>query len=48
MTTVSRPLETRHEETYEEPQYSTRDTLLTMLGVLMVMLLASLDQTNSL
>ncbi|WP_236037894.1 MDR family MFS transporter [Ktedonobacter robiniae] len=45
MTTVSRPLETRHEETYEEPQYSTRDTLLTMLGVLMVMLLASLDQT---
>jgi len=30
---------------YEQPRYSRRDTLLTMLGVLMVMLLASLDQT---
>src|SRR5205823_14015503 len=27
------------------PRYSRRDTLLTMLGVLMVMLLGSLDQT---
>src|SRR5437764_11093929 len=30
---------------YEQPRYSKRDTLLTMAGVLMVMLLASLDQT---
>ena len=45
MTTVSRPRETRQEETYQEPQYTTRETLLTMLAVLMVMLLASLDQT---
>src|SRR5438552_1698104 len=30
---------------YEQPRYSRRDTLLTMAGVLMVMLLASLDQT---
>ena len=29
---------------YEQPRYSKRDTLLTMAGVLMVMLLASLDQ----
>ena len=29
----------------EQPRYSRRETLLTMLGVLMVMLLASLDQT---
>lgn len=29
----------------EMPRYSKRETLLTMLGVLMVMLLASLDQT---
>jgi MFS family permease len=29
----------------EQPRYSRRDTLLTMLGVLLVMLLASLDQT---
>lgn len=29
----------------EQPRYSKRETLLTMLGVLMVMLLASLDQT---
>ena len=34
-----------NEEEYEQPTYSRRDTLLTMLGVLMVMLLASLDQT---
>src|SRR5438874_4544941 len=32
-------------EEYEQPRYSKRDTLLTMAGVLMVMLLASLDQT---
>ncbi len=32
-------------EDYEQPRYSRRDTLLTMAGVLMVMLLASLDQT---
>ncbi|HLG62237.1 MAG TPA: MDR family MFS transporter [Ktedonosporobacter sp.] len=30
---------------FEQPRYSKRDTLLTMAGVLMVMLLASLDQT---
>jgi EmrB/QacA subfamily drug resistance transporter len=29
----------------EQPRFSKRETLLTMLGVLMVMLLASLDQT---
>jgi hypothetical protein len=33
---------------YEQPPYSRRDTVLTMIGVLMVMLLASLDQTNHL
>src|SRR5438067_603162 len=32
-------------EEYEQPRYSTRDTILTMAGVLMVMLLASLDHT---
>jgi EmrB/QacA subfamily drug resistance transporter len=30
---------------YEQPRFSKRETLLTMFGVLMVMLLASLDQT---
>lgn len=30
---------------YEQPLFSRRETLLTMIGVLMVMLLASLDQT---
>ncbi len=30
---------------FEQPRYSRRDTMLTMAGVLMVMLLASLDQT---
>jgi hypothetical protein len=35
-------------EDYEQPRYSRRDTLLTMAGVLMVMLLASLDQTSPL
>jgi EmrB/QacA subfamily drug resistance transporter len=30
---------------YEQPLYSRRETLLTMVGVLLVMLLASLDQT---
>ena len=33
---------------YEQPSYSRRDILLTMAGVLMVMLLASLDQTITL
>src|SRR6266852_1711189 len=32
-------------EGYEQPRYSRRDKLLTMAGVLMVMLLGSLDQT---
>jgi EmrB/QacA subfamily drug resistance transporter len=32
-------------EDYEQPRFSQRETLLTMFGVLMVMLLASLDQT---
>jgi EmrB/QacA subfamily drug resistance transporter len=32
-------------EDYEQPRYSRRDIILTMAGVLMVMLLASLDQT---
>ncbi len=31
-------------EDFEQPRFSKRETLLTMLGVLMVMLLASLDQ----
>ena len=33
-------------EDYEQPRFTQRETLLTMLGVLMVMLLASLDQTS--
>ncbi|GCE13387.1 MDR family MFS transporter [Tengunoibacter tsumagoiensis] len=33
------------EQTQERPRYTDREKLLTMLGVLMVMLLASLDQT---
>lgn len=32
-------------EEFEQPRFSRRDTLLTMAGVLIVMLLASLDQT---
>src|SRR5690348_15521544 len=32
-------------EEYEQPRFSRRETILTMIGVLMVMLLASLDQT---
>src|SRR5260370_37054006 len=32
-------------DTYEAPHFTKRETLLTMAGVLMVMLLASLDQT---
>src|SRR5207248_7413379 len=32
-------------EHFEQPRYSRRETLLTMLSVLMVMLLGSLDQT---
>ncbi len=30
---------------FEQPRYSPRETILTMIGVLLVMLLASLDQT---
>jgi len=30
-------------EDYEQPRFTGRETLLTMFGVLMVMLLASLD-----
>ncbi|HEU5227636.1 MAG TPA: MDR family MFS transporter [Ktedonobacteraceae bacterium] len=52
MTTVSRTSNTDHLakdnadlNDFEQPRYSQRDTLLTMIGVLMVMLLASLDQT---
>jgi len=30
---------------FEQPRYSARETILTMIGVLLVMLLASLDQT---
>src|SRR5690242_9800813 len=30
---------------YEQPRFTRRETILTMIGVLMVMLLASLDQT---
>jgi EmrB/QacA subfamily drug resistance transporter len=30
---------------YEQPRFTQRETILTMIGVLMVMLLASLDQT---
>lgn len=53
MSTVSKPLDSADAEqpgsaeksTEEEgPRYSRRETLLTMLGVLLVMLLASLDQ----
>ncbi|HZS78331.1 MAG TPA: MDR family MFS transporter [Ktedonobacteraceae bacterium] len=32
-------------EEYEQPRFTKRETILTMIGVLMVMLLASLDQT---
>jgi len=32
-------------EDFEQPRFSRRETILTMAGVLMVMLLASLDQT---
>ena len=32
-------------EDYEQSRFTRRETLLTMFGVLMVMLLASLDQT---
>jgi EmrB/QacA subfamily drug resistance transporter len=32
-------------EEYEQPRFTPRETILTMVGVLMVMLLASLDQT---
>lgn len=30
---------------FEQPRYSARETILTMIGVLLVMLLASLDQS---
>ncbi len=40
--------QTKGVEEYEQPRYSRRDTILTMAGVLMVMLLASLDQINPL
>lgn len=52
MATVSRASNTdnlardrEHLNDFEQSRYSKRDTLLTMVGVLMVMLLASLDQT---
>lgn len=48
METVSSSVTPERPETaldYEQPRYSRRDTILTMVGVLMVMLLASLDQT---
>jgi len=35
----------RYKEDIEQPRYSRRETILTMIGVLLVMLLASLDQT---
>ena len=35
----------KYKEDVEQPRYSPRETILTMIGVLMVMLLASLDQT---
>ena len=41
--TPERSLQSR--EDIEQPRYSRRETILTMLGVMMVMLLASLDQT---
>lgn len=41
--TSERPVEVV--EDYEQPHYSQREIILTMAGVLMVMLLASLDQT---
>ncbi len=49
MSTLSRPSNTGSPETglqdADLPRYTRRETLLTMIGVLMVMLLASLDQT---
>src|SRR5690348_8467857 len=39
------PEQPESSQEYEQPRYSRRDILLTMSGVLMVMLLASLDQT---
>src|SRR5215467_2367506 len=43
-TTPSRPASGALEN-FEQPRYSRRDTLLTMISVLLVMLLGSLDQT---
>jgi EmrB/QacA subfamily drug resistance transporter len=47
MSTESQPADTTSQEPVikEQPRYSKRDTLLTMVGVLLVLLLASLDQT---
>lgn len=44
-TTSSTGVTNRTVENDERPRYSRRETLLTMLGVLLVLLLASLDQT---
>jgi hypothetical protein len=38
----------QYKDVIEPPRYGTRETILTMIGVLMVMLLASLDQTTPL
>lgn len=43
--TAARSVAPPSSEAFEQPRYSRRDTLLTMAGVLMVMLLAALDQT---
>jgi EmrB/QacA subfamily drug resistance transporter len=47
MSTVSQAVgaENQATEMEEQPRYSKRETLLTMIGVLLVILLASLDQT---
>ncbi len=44
-TSVQASIEPTAEQDFEQPRYSQRETLLTMAGVLLVMLLASLDQT---
>ena len=47
MSTTSQKVDEENQkiEDLEQPRFSKRDTLLTMIGVLLVMLLASLDQT---
>jgi MFS family permease len=47
MSTVSQSLDATNQARglEEQPRYSKRETVLTMVGVLLVMLLASLDQT---